>query len=50
MRKKTRKSPESAMATFLAIDEDINPIMVFFAEYVSTKIRLKIFRAKKILG
>jgi hypothetical protein len=31
-RKKTRKSPESAMATFRAMEDLINPIMVFFSK------------------
>lgn len=31
-KKKTRKKPESAMATFLAIEEEIIPIMVFFSK------------------
>lgn len=31
-KKKTKNKPESAMATFLAMEEDIIPIMVVFSK------------------
>jgi hypothetical protein len=41
-RKNTKNKPESAMATFLAIEEDIIPIIVEFSKFLLAKIRLKL--------
>ena len=46
-KKNTKKRPESAMATFLAIDDFINPLIIYYGLNISeTKIALKSFLTK----